>query len=832
MKTFEKKLLFLPAVLTAVSVLCAGEADERHLGDRAFYSDDFSTAVSHYKSAQKLSENSFFSEAWAKNTLRLGKALLLSGDIAGAKAVLNEFQHRQPMRSSGTLEADILAAEKKFAEAEKLYKAMELSSDGELSAAAAFGRAVMTFDQGKLAEAEQIFRSINPVDARLKAAVGRELAYTLIQQEKYDEALAVLSGCKDAERINSHEVLTALAQVKSGKLADFKENWHELLKNNPRYPDRRCCELLLAAADAFEKQNDRALSAELLKAADRFAVNSELRQKIFKQLINLESSFDPESAAESARDYAEAFPDAPDRFKVVAAAADILADTGKYPAACELISKLLNDKKLPQDIRYSSAANGAVFAEKAGNTALAGKFYTIACESAHSDKDKVLSLRKYAAFLMRQKKYHDAVTALSKAVKTGGKKSGDDLKEELLDAAVKDHNAAVITLTARALENSPVPRYRCRAHYELAELADKKQDFAIARKEYLASAAVRGGGQYALAGKFGAARAAFQLGDFKNCANEAIQLALANPKMKQAPQALYLGYRAARKLNDANLKNLCANYLLTKYHDSESYAVYALQNAADRVSANRDPQGAIADLEELEEKFVHLPEIVTEAMLMRGGILKSSGKPREALECIASLIAKYPDTPSAYYAAMLAGNINFSMLNYTASLKSFNQAAAMRPAGLENELARSMAVESMFQLAAANPAMNKEAVIECDKLIAASKFPHIRMEMRYRKGAALQKAGRELEALTVYEQLLNEALECAAKGQMFDRNRCLRGAEAALQIVNSSNKRSLYIRALRIIERCKRLKLDRAGLDLETVRAELIQKFSSKRKRR
>jgi hypothetical protein len=181
---------------------------------------------------------------------------------------------------------------------------------------------------------------------------------------------------------------------------------------------------------------------------------------------------------------------------------------------------------------------------------------------------------------------------------------------------------------------------------------------------------------------------------------------------------------------------------------------------------------------------------------------------------------------------MLAGNINFNMLNYTASLKSFNQAAAMRPAGLENELARSMAIESMFQLASGNPAMNKEAVTECDKLIAASKFPHIRMEMRYRKAAALQTNGKELEALTVYEQLLNEALECAAKGQMFDRNRCLRGAEAALQIVNSSNKRSLYIRALRIIERCKRLKLDQAGLDLETVRAELIQKFSSKRKRR
>ena len=157
LKSYGKKLFLLSAVFTAAAVLCAGEADERKLGDRAFYSEDFATAISHYQSAQKLSEESFFSEPWIKNTLKLGKAQLLSGDIAGAKATLKEFRQRHPLRSAGTLDADILAAEKKFDEAEKLYSVMENSGDSDLAVAAAFGRAVMRFEQGKLAEAEKTF---------------------------------------------------------------------------------------------------------------------------------------------------------------------------------------------------------------------------------------------------------------------------------------------------------------------------------------------------------------------------------------------------------------------------------------------------------------------------------------------------------------------------------------------------------------------------------------------------------------------------------------------------------------------------------------------------
>ena len=158
LKTSGKKLFLLTAVFTAAAVLCAGEADERKLGDQAFYSGDFSTAISHYKIARKLSEGSFFSDPWIQSTLKLGRAQLLSGDLDGAKKTLEEFRMRYPLHSAGTLPADILAASKDFSGAEKLYPAMENGEDTQLAAAAGFGRAVMRFNQGKFAEAETLFR--------------------------------------------------------------------------------------------------------------------------------------------------------------------------------------------------------------------------------------------------------------------------------------------------------------------------------------------------------------------------------------------------------------------------------------------------------------------------------------------------------------------------------------------------------------------------------------------------------------------------------------------------------------------------------------------------
>ena len=81
MKSFGDKLRVLLAVLFSASIPAAGEAEERELGNKAFFSGDYLTAVSHYRSARILSDQETLTEAWAQNTLKLGKAQLFAGDI-------------------------------------------------------------------------------------------------------------------------------------------------------------------------------------------------------------------------------------------------------------------------------------------------------------------------------------------------------------------------------------------------------------------------------------------------------------------------------------------------------------------------------------------------------------------------------------------------------------------------------------------------------------------------------------------------------------------------------------------------------------------------------
>ena len=833
-----KFFLLVCAFCSSAQLLCAGEADERKLGDRAFYADDYLTAVSHYRSARKLSDGNIISESWAQNSLRLGRALLFSGDIAGAKQVLKEFRLRHPMRSAGTLPADILLAEGKFSEAGKLYQALESSDNPEYAAAARFGNGELALKTGKLADAEKIFRELSDFakhhpEIAIQEAALRELAYTLIHLNRPDEAVKVLTSIPKKKRNINHEILTALAEIRSGKLETFRSDWQQLISRQLRQTDARSYELLTAAADLAVKQNDPALSIELLKGADRFAPDAALRRNIYRQLINLQSKSDPAGAAVTAKRYSEIFPESADRFDIQLATAAILADAGKYADAAALLKDLLAQKEVPQHIRYRATSDGAIFAESANEPALAAKFYHLALLHAPNAGDKLQSSRKYADFLMRKQEYRNAVAVLEQCLKEVA--SGNDkpaVQFQLLDAAVKAGNLDVVRKMAEALRASSNALFRGRACFELGDLAAKDGNFAVARKEFLMAGTIKDAGKYAAAGQFGAAWMAFQLGDFRNAGIESFQVAVNHPELPQAHQALFLGYRAGREINDENLKQKCADLLKKKYPDSESFAVYALQNAYDRANYERDPAGAIADLEALERQFSGNPEILTEAMIMRAGMLKNSGKPREAMECASAILAGYSSSRAAYQAAMLAGHLCFNQKNLPEALKFFRQAAALRPDGIEHDIAGASAVETMLRMSISNPKLTEEAVNTADDFIGRVNFPSLRVKIRYYRAWALEHAGKNTEALSGYEQLLNEAIQLRSENSPFDLNYCIKGAVAALQMINSSNRRSFYVRGLRIIRQCRTLGLDSKGLDTQLLQSELVKKLSPKNKRR
>lgn len=831
MSIFGKKFRGTLAVFAAAFLLAAGEAEERELGDNAFFADDYLSAVSHYRSARKLSDGNTSPEAWVQNTLRLGRAQLFAGDIAGARATLQEFRQRYAMRSAGTLPADLLAAEGRFAEAEKLYRAMEDNGSAELKVAAKFGRAALMLRMNKLVQAEKLFTDLASLPGSAYAfPAARELAYTLIRQKKFAQAEKQLAALPQKQRGVTWDILMQLSLVSQDKLDSFKRVWRALMDKQLRRPDGRSCELLVTAAQLAVKVKDDVLAVELLREADKFAPTAEMRRDLLKRMINIQSTLAPEEAAKSARLYAEQFPEQKDRFDVLLNGAEILAQARKFFSGIEILRYIIRDGQASDGQRYQAAVRGANSAEQSGNIKDAAWFYRVAIDCA-PDSRSVLECRyQYAEFLLRNHDYNSAVTELQSALKRMGKNGSEKLRFLLLEAAVRSGNEALAAETAAQLRNSANGMYRSRAHYELGQLAFKRNDLAAARKEFLSAAAIKEAGQYASAGRFSAIMAAFRAGDFVNAGKEALELAALYPRCPQAAQALYLGYRAGRQINNEELKQRCAKLLTEHYAKSEACAVYALQNAADRAAAHRDIAGAIADLEELEHNFSGNAEIVSEAMLMRAELFRLSGRSKDALELIDALLKKFSGSEAAYFAAMKGGEISRNMNNYDAAEKFFLHAAALRKTGFEHDNAQMCALDVMFSRNNHKPA--PAALEKCTDLIITTRFPQIRLRARYSKGTALEFAGKKGDALNCYEAVLNDALRCRTKGVPYSKNICLRSAVAALQIVSTYSKRSYYNRGLRIIDNCRRLGLDAVGMDLDKLSHELEEKFFTHRKRR
>ena len=132
----------------------------------------------------------------------------------------------------------------------------------------------------------------------------------------------------------------------------------------------------------------------------------------------------------------------------------------------------------------------------------------------------------------------------------------------------------------------------------------------------------------------------------------------------------------------------------------------------------------------------------------------------------------------------------------------------------------------------ANAAEADEAVAAAEKFINEVKFAPLRLKIRYYRAWALEHCGKNIEALAGYEQVINEAGLYAAAGSPFDINYCVKSAAAAMQIINSANRRSLCNRGLRLLRECRKLDLDRYGLNTGLLQNELIKKLSPQKTRR
>ncbi len=839
MKSFLPRII-LGTVLISGAVANADISACRRLGDAAFYAGDYRNAISSYESAMAEALRNNQPDEWADCALNLGVAYLHSGQLEEAREVLQEFRRRHPLRSTGTLEGDMLAAEGKYADAENFFKNLR-TADPVMEDARLFSLGTLYMNTGREAEGCELFLRIAGVPGKewpaeetgmLREAmlagqvfeVGRlagsltvrpespwrryavrEAVYALIQLKQPGEAQRILAILPEEWRDADTELLTYLADVHQGKIDRFKANLPAFLEKLPRQSHIRLLELFSKGAAAAGESGDNQFAAALLTRAGEFTAETELKEEIHRQLLIRLLNFDADRAASSAENYYRIYPQAGDRLTVVFNTAGVLYGKKSYVQALKLYAFLADNtagsKGEAAELRLKSAANAVICAEALKDFAALEKFNRILIQE--SDMSIIWQCR-YAAFLENNRHPEEAGNQLLAAYRQAeNRKRRDDIEKVaflLMEFGIRNDNPVMIREYAQKLTSSENIEYVAAAKVALGELLERSRLYRQGRK-YFQQAAAMPVEKYAATAGFKAALMAYKDSNFSapETAAEFLAFALQYPEYEKTPEALFVAVElfdlAGEKENSAK----AAAILREKHASNPAFAVLVLRQAARYAGEAADAAGVIADLHKVEENFAG-KSYAAEAALLRAVFADRAGKSPEALQILNGL-HENTDKFLAAESLLRTGEILFRMGKLPEAESAFLRSAALQKGSLQSDIALLRAGDC--DLAAKAP-LNPEAVAQCiavfTELSESSKFLQIRLEAFCKLGIALEHAGKNAEALSCYEKAVYTAVDMHRQ-QLFPEDIWgVRSCESALRLIVERRENGALQRGMRLID--------------------------------
>ena len=832
--------IILGTVLVSGCWTVAGESAGRRLGDAAFYAGDYTNAISCYESVMAEALRNDRLEVWADCALNLGAAYLRSGELAKAKALLAEFRRRCPLRSTGTLEGDLLAAEGKTEAAENMLKDMR-TTDPVMEDARLFSLGMLYMDTGRPAEAYDLFiriagrigeqwhgvetgalrdamlagqavevcriagrLTIRP-DSPWRRYAVREAVYALIQLDRIGEAQEILKNLPADWRDTDVELLTYLADAKSGEIAGFKRNFTAFVEKLPQTPHARLLELFSVAAKVAGEKGDHRFAADLLGKAMDFAGEAELKQELHRQLLVRLLAFAPDQAVEAAQSYCRSYPQADDRLPVVFNTAWSLYRGEYYLQALQLYVFLMDNtagsKGEVAAMRLEAAANAVVCAEKLKDFASLEKFTRLLINE--SDKGNWWQCR-YAAFLETNNRLEDALNELRNAYSAAvaAKRTGEAEKTAylILEFAIRRDQPVLIREFALMLNNSQTAEYAARAKLELGQLMANAMLYRQARR-YFQEAAALPVAEYAVPAAFNAVLMAYKDNGFPaaDTAAEFMAFAVRYPEYEKSPEALFVAVELFELADMKDKAAEAAGILREKYPVHPAFAVLVLREAGRSRENSGSNEALIADLLKVERNFTGTA-YAREAALFRAVFIDRAGKADEALRILSSL-HEVQDKFLAMESFIRSGEILFRQGKLTEAKAAFLQAAAIEPGTLQSDIAAVRAGDcELAGKAPIDPAVLTECIARFARLANSSKFMQIRLEAFYKYGVALEHAGKPAEARSCYERAVYTAVDMRSQHIYPDEIWCLRSCDAALRLMVDSGMEGAFQRGMRLID--------------------------------
>lgn len=820
------------------ALLAADEAADQRLGDVAFYAGDYQNAVSCYLSAMKLADEQKNHDVWAASAVNLATAYLHQGKKELARAVYEDFRKRDPLRSTGTLEGDLMAAEGKYAEAEKFFLNLQTSTPAE-DDARLFSLASLYVKTNRLEEAFRTFLIISgkapdiwfpaekPAvltalytgrsgDAQylLGKLVARpdspwrefalnEAVYTLIRLKRFPEALELTRSvtAKNAEL----ELLEFLAEAGSGNIANLKQNFTRFQEKLSPRPHSRMFELLSLAAAVAAKQQDHSFAAVTLEKALLFTADPEIKAALRRQLVGIYAEFDGEAAVKAGKLLIGEFPAAKDRFSVLFAAAAKLYNRKESKAALAIYSCITENASGGE--RLEAAANAVICAETLPDEEALEKFNRILI--MESDFLERLNWQcRYSAYFERHGKKAEAekelLSALEAAKFSNRKEVIDRINFLLLEFYIRSGNAAGIRSVAEVLQNSADPVHKAVASRELGQLLENALLHGKARNYFLITAKSADPALAAPAA-FKAALMAYREGHFGQAADEFFQCAEKFPEYEKTPEALFMAVDLFDPVSEAAKVKRATGLLREKYPVSKAFAVLVLRQAME-VGFSGSMEDMIRDLKLVEQNFP-ATSYAGEALLLRAYFTGKLGRTQEAMALLAAL-QKSSSPQLAAESLMRTGEIFFDSGNYAEAKRAFLAAAEKLPGSLIGEVSLLRSADCLLSgKAPLDPQALQETLTILEKLSGQSKFPQVRLEAFYKMAVAMEHLGKTAEAISFYEKAIYTAVDMCKQGITPEEMWCVKSCSSALHLLASSGAAGALQRGMRLIDSCEILML-------------------------
>ncbi len=807
--------IFIPLIAITASAavnLYADKNSEYTLADAAFAAGDYVNAISGYRNAMQLADGENDSEMWARNALQLADAYLRYGDLNGARAVYAEFRRRNPLRSAGILPGELLAADGKYAEAEKFFTSV-IAGNPELAAPAAFSLGMLKLRTGDLNGAYKIFSELAKGDSVWAEQGKYETVYTLIRMGKNGEALAGLGAVAKEKRNANWELLFFLADTSAGKIENFKKAFAGFIEKQPHKPHIRLIELLSTAASAAVKVKDHAFAMECLQSALDLSSEETVKREIFRRMINVAFMFTPETAAEKAMLYAATFPGAADRGDILNTTGRMLVEKRDFVRAVKIFSAVSDDPSMSLNDRLDAATEIIALNEKKSVDIDPSKYYKLLGDNSITASKRSLWQSRFAAFLEKSGDISGALREFERALNSAPAMEKEKKHFDLMNFFVRSGNNSGIKREADFLSSARDVRYRAAAKFELGKLAESTGNFVDAKKFYREAANSGKSGIEAEA-VFQSALMSLRVNDFAVAGKEFSDFAAKYTESSAVPHALYHAAEAFKESGNTAAEKQALQMLKEKFSGSEVWA-YAVINSANERSEAGDISGAIAELETLEENF-SVSAAGNEAVMLKAVLLDKKGSSDEALKEFQEIIANNISPEISAESCMYAGEIFARRRQFKAAKDMFLKAASLYKSGLLHDIATGRAIDcDLEQNILPDPSRSNEIIARCERLAATTEFPQIRIQILYKLGLCRENAGDHSGAVSAYEKLIYAATELVSQGINPEKEWCIRSVESALDILCRYRLPGALQRGLRIINKFDALKIgDISGAEL------------------